>query len=1090
MQYESGGRGNQFVGNAGARPLQGAPDPTHEDEYVRRCLTAEFTEAPESRTFRSDPALAGVLTPLNSQQFAAAITAGQALIPRFPDLDLLYKWVGAAFRSTQQLPQAQAVLFAGLANAKRKSLLLTDVGDIDAQSGNLSGAVYWWSQAIHCLSLNPVDCDAWLLLSYVANGFGLAELERPLLERFDSVRAGRVRLDPVAAERLTSLAQSSKTGSVRRVLEGLQFGYFASSGKLGNAGTLPPAGAPRALTPVPPRGPLVGSKPTRGAVKFVAKLALDRMGLDAFTAKMRASTPEEQAQLILAAKTRFGEDVFELWEASAFVYGLALNQVGLHEFRAAVAAASPPQQSLLARAVKQRFGDNPLEWWESIANNPGKHHAVSVAAPAPGGLGAKATSVTLGALTGNLNAGAMDAMGVSVVVNDKIKVPAVCHICGLYEGSKSLSVTSTVESSGVGSLLGGPVLGQTKAAFHVPVCPVCSTALDVVKPLLPSFRYLKQKDGWRVVVDVVNAAVAERYAAANQAEVRPLGPAVAPGATPPEPATPAQVGQPLIVPPPGWYPDPSDAASLTWWDGAQWQPSSGHYPMDVNPSHGVAPRSPVGTTQPTAVVNQTAPGLAASPPLTEQTPVTQQQAAASQGMAQVIPERPVVETPRPLTEQLAVASDAVPQVMSAAVTSPPAIQPPGPKQPTKRWPILAGVAVLAVAAIVGMVVAPRLTPSDSAAPPPGPVSSPPASSTPGVSVGVLAAGYLHSCRLTSAGGVLCWGDNSFGQLGDGTLTNRATPVNVVGLSADVVELSAGGYQTCAVTSAGAVKCWGANDLGQLGDGSSDSSPTPVDVVSLGAGVRSVASGYEHTCAVTSGGAVKCWGANESGQLGDGSTTNRPAPVDVQGLASDVRAITAGGDYSGGQTCAVKTNGSVVCWGSNRYGQLGDGTTTNRSTPVPVTALAGGVDAVSAGDEHVCVLLDGGEVRCWGANLHGQLGNGSTDGQVTPSPVSGLGSGVRSLSSGGLHTCAITNAKGVLCWGNNEYGQLGDGTTETRSIAVPVAGLPSDVSLVKAGAKSSCALTGAGVARCWGDNESGQLGDGTAKGSSTPVDVAG
>lgn len=796
MQNEFGGRGSEFVGNPGAHPLQGAPDPALVDEYVRRCLTVEFTEAPEPRTFRSDPAFAGVLTPLNSQQFAAAITAGQALIPRFPDFDLLYKWVAAGFRSTQQSAQARAVLFAGLANAKRKSLLLTDMGDTEAQSGDLGGAVYWWSQAIHCLSLNPVDCDAWLLLSYVANGYGLADLERPLLERFDSLRTGQVRLDPATAGRLTNLARRSQTESIRRVLDGLQFGYFASSVKRSDAVTPPPpAAAPRELKPVPP-----------------------------------------------------------------------------------------------------------------------------------------------------------------------------------------------------------PVSG----------------------------------------------------------------------------------------PPPGWYPDPTGAAALCWWDGAQWQPSAGHYPRDGGPSHGPEPRPSDGAAPPPVVVDQTAPVVAAPPAVTEL------QAVASDRVPQVTPEAPFDPAPPHGTEQQAAASHEVPSVTSAAAASPapPAIQPPGPKQPMKRWPIIAGVGVLAVAAIVGVVVVPRLSSSDSAAPAPGPVISPPAASAPGVAAGMLAAGYLHTCRVTDAGGVQCWGDNGFGQLGDGTRTDRATPVNVVGLNESVVELSAGGYQTCAVTSAGAVKCWGANDLGQLGDGSTTSSPVPVAVVGLGAGVRSIASGYEHTCVVTTGGAVKCWGANESGQLGDDSTTNRLTPVDVQGLASDVRAATAGGDYGGGQTCALKTNGSVACWGSNRSGQLGDGTTTSQSTPVAVTTLAAGVEAISAGDEHVCALTVGGEVQCWGENLFGQLGNGSPGGQVTPTPVPGLGSGVRALSSGGLHTCVITNASGVLCWGDNEYGQLGDGTTETRSTAVPVAGLTSNVGLVKAGAKSTCALTGAGVEQCWGDNESGQLGNGTTTGSSTPVSVAG
>ncbi len=626
VQYGSGGRGYELDDNPGARPLQRAPDPANVEEYVRRCLTGEFLEAPEARTYRSDPAFAAVLTPLNSRQFAAAITAGQALLPRFADFDLLYKWIGAAHRSIQQMPQSREVLLAGLAKARRKSLLLTDLGDTEAQLGNLGGAVYWWSQAIHCLSLNPVECDAYLLLSYVADGLGLADLERLLLERFDSTRAGRVRLDPATAWRLKNLAQSSRTDSVRRVLEGLRFGYFASPDKADKVPKMPPAVAPRELKPVPPTAPFVVSRATPGAAKYVARLTLDRKGLDGFTAKLRASAPEEQAQLILAAKARFGEDVFEVWEASAFVGQLPVNQTGLSGFRTAWAAALPRQRALLDRAAKQRFGDNPLAWWESIANNPGKHHVVSVVAPAPGGLGAKAASLTFGALTGDLNSGAMDAMGVSVVVNDKIKVPPVCNICGLYQGSKSQSVASTVESSGVVGMLGGPVLGHPKAELQVPLCPVCTKFLEVVKPLLPTFRYLKGKEGWRVVVDVVNAAVAERYAALNQAEVGSLEPAVTPPATPLPAVTPAQVGQPLSGPPQGWYADPTDVAAICWWDGAQWQPSTSHYPQPVGPSSGRVPRSADATPQPAAVVDQSAPLVE------EPLPVTEQQAVASSGV--------------------------------------------------------------------------------------------------------------------------------------------------------------------------------------------------------------------------------------------------------------------------------------------------------------------------------------------------------------------------------------------------------------------------------------------------------------------------
>jgi RHS repeat-associated protein/uncharacterized repeat protein (TIGR01451 family) len=348
----------------------------------------------------------------------------------------------------------------------------------------------------------------------------------------------------------------------------------------------------------------------------------------------------------------------------------------------------------------------------------------------------------------------------------------------------------------------------------------------------------------------------------------------------------------------------------------------------------------------------------------------------------------------------------------------------------------------------------------------------------------VGAGYWFTCSKTGGTGVECWGRNGNGQLGDGTLTQRNTPVDVSGLSTGVTAVVPGKSHACALTSAGGVKCWGDNSNGQLGDGTTAERTTPVDVSGLTSGVTAVSAGAYYTCALTTSGGVKCWGYNLDGQLGDGTTTDRSTPVNVSGLTSGVAAISTGFSH----TCALTTGGAVKCWGDNSSGQLGDGTTTDRLTPVDVSGLSSGVVAISAGGSHTCALTSTGEVKCWGRNNNGQLGDGTTTNRTTPVSVSGLSSGVSAITTGSNHSCALTTSGGVKCWGRNLDGELGDGTTTQRTTPVDVSGLTSGAASVDTSNFHTCTLTTGNVSKCWGDNTYGQLGDGTFTDRLAPVNT--
>ena len=381
---------------------------------------------------------------------------------------------------------------------------------------------------------------------------------------------------------------------------------------------------------------------------------------------------------------------------------------------------------------------------------------------------------------------------------------------------------------------------------------------------------------------------------------------------------------------------------------------------------------------------------------------------------------------------------------------------------------------------------------------------------------MVAAGLSHSLALKSDGTVWAWGANGYGQLGNGSNTYSPIPVQVVTLTY-VIAIVAGDDHSLALKSDGTVWAWGYNYYGQLGIGTSGigtNSSTPVQVLGEDginplSNIKAIAAGTSHSLALKSDGTVWAWGYNYYGQLGDDSTVDSSTPVQVLGVGgsgklTDVIAIDGGWYHS----LALKSDGTVWAWGRNNNGQLGDGTTTTSPTPVQVLGVGGSgnltdITAISAGDLHSLALKSDGTVWAWGHNNYGQLGDGTTTDSSTPVQVLGVGGSgyltdVAAIAGGYLHSLALTSDGTVWAWGENGYGQLGDGTNDDRWTPVQVLDKDGDdpltnITAISAGVDLSLALKSDGTVWAWGDNASGQLGDGTSgsgANSNLPVQVLG
>jgi alpha-tubulin suppressor-like RCC1 family protein len=357
----------------------------------------------------------------------------------------------------------------------------------------------------------------------------------------------------------------------------------------------------------------------------------------------------------------------------------------------------------------------------------------------------------------------------------------------------------------------------------------------------------------------------------------------------------------------------------------------------------------------------------------------------------------------------------------------------------------------------------------------------------------LSLGDQSSCLINASRRLECWGGNRFGVLGDGSESQR---LEVSFIAYTVQVHSSRGDHACSITSdqtgisgggsVGIARCWGLNFFGQLGDGTQVTRPTPAPITGAGSTgqVTAIAAGHGHTCLVHGGGERACTGYNEVGSACQGDLLDRTSFENCAAVTATTVALAAGGDH----TCALTGSGAVRCWGWNARGQLGNGSQAFTALPAGVSGLGNGNLAVAAGTSHTCALNAARGVVCWGSNQSGQLGNGSLVDSSVPVPVSGLAGDVQALALGSDFSCALTVSGAVFCWGGNGSNQLGDGTSERRLVPTPVSGLGTGATRIGAGSQHACAVVGGSEIRCWGSNLLGQLGTGTARLRAWPAPV--
>lgn len=350
----------------------------------------------------------------------------------------------------------------------------------------------------------------------------------------------------------------------------------------------------------------------------------------------------------------------------------------------------------------------------------------------------------------------------------------------------------------------------------------------------------------------------------------------------------------------------------------------------------------------------------------------------------------------------------------------------------------------------------------------------------------IAAGDTHTCAVTQTGGLECWGENLNGKIGQPTSTSASLiPSPVTNASTGFIAVATAAQHNCALTNQGEVFCWGQGASGKLGNGTQTSSFEPVAVTGLNTAATQVVVGEAHSCALLDSGEVWCWGSNTNGQLGNNTVVGTSStPVIVNGLGSNIVQIVAGNRHM----CALTAADSVYCWGSNSRGQLGVPDTTGTLIPREIESFF--ATSLSAGNFHTCAIDRNGGAYCWGDNAFGQLGDGTKTDRGVPVAVDSLDTGVSSVWAGGGHTCAIMSLGGAKCWGNNASGQLGAGDTLERLTPADVVGLDLNAGSISAGESHTCAIESTNELQCWGDNQFGMVGDGTNHDTALPIGVYG